>query len=430
MSWITLQEPRAPLHSMVCPISRVWAVEPWFDSFREWWLPERTELLVIADTNDHAMQSRIRERLLEERHRLAGIRLLCTDNPKLPERARGDLRRPRVIGHWEKFLEAALAPIILAAEDDTLPDHDAYPRLLEIYHRTGAAFVQGTEVARWSINVIPHWRITEKDGQVVRIETASYEGKDLVEIDGGGWYCCAIDRDKMRAMKLHWTEDPPIGPDVQFVRDLRKAGEVCLGDWSIECEHWSDRYLHEGRMEIFHPARTPLEAYVREPKPGGGWTLEVRPARGRRSPDPTAQSVSTPLPATAPGKKPVSVQSPKRVEEEESMRVQFTQAVCFRGVDMRPGQEIDCPENLARALEFRKLARIVTNPAKVAPVAPVPAPAPAPPPAPAPAPASVVAVCEPDQVQTPVPPPPPIIEPPPEPKKAPRPRRSRAKKVS
>jgi hypothetical protein len=112
------------------------------------------------------------------------------------------------------------------------------------------------------------------------------------------------------------------------------------------------------------------------------------------------------------------------------MRVQFTQAVCFRGVDMRPGQEIDCPENLARALEFRKLARIVTNPAKVAPVAPVPAPAPAPPPAPAPAPASVVAVCEPDQVQTPVPPPPPVIETPPEPKKPQRARRSRGKKVS
>lgn len=428
MSWITLQEPRAPLHTMVCPFSRAWAVEPWFQSFREWWLPERTELLVIADTDNHAMQTRIRDLLLEARHRLAGIRLLCTDNPKLPERARGDLRRPRVIGHWEKFLEAALAPIILAAEDDTLPDHDAYPRILETYHRRGAAFVQGTEVARWSINVIPHWRITEENGRVVRIDTGTYEGEDLVEIDGGGWYCCAIDRDKMRAMTLHWTEDPPIGPDVQFVRDLRKAGEVCLGDWSIECEHWSDRLLHQGQMEIFHPSRSPLQAYSRAPKPGGGWTLEVRPARGRRSPEPDAQSVSTPLPATDPKKRSVAVRPKKGVEEEKSMRVQFIQSVCFRGQDMRRGQEIDCPENLARALEFRKLARIVTNPAKVAPVAPVPVPAPEP--------APVVAVCEPDPVQTPVPAPvptpapPPVPEPPPDPKKPQRARRSRGKKVA
>lgn len=110
------------------------------------------------------------------------------------------------------------------------------------------------------------------------------------------------------------------------------------------------------------------------------------------------------------------------------MRVQFIQSVCFRGQDMRRGQEIDCPENLARALEFRKLARIVTNPAKVAPVAPVPVPAPEP--------APVVAVCEPDPVQTPVPAPvptpapPPVPEPPPDPKKPQRARRSRGKKVA
>lgn len=420
MSWITLQEPRDPLHTMVCPISRVWAVEPWFDSFRQWWLPERTELLVIADTSDHAMQSRIRARLLEERHRLAGIRLLCTDFCKLPERGRGDLRKPRVVGHWERFLEAALAPIILAAEDDTLPDHDAYPRLLEIFHRTGAAYVQGTEVSRWSHYVIPHWRITERNGQVVRIETASYEGQDLVEIDGGGWYCCAIDRDKARGVGLSWTDDPPIGPDVAMVRGLRKSGEVCLGDWSIECEHWSDRYLHEGRMEIFHPSRTPLEAYVREPKPSGGWTLEIRPARGRNTPA-EAQPAAHPAPPPAATTKKV---------EEKSMRVQFIQAVCFRGQDMRPGQEIDCPENMARALEFRKLARIVTSPQKVAPVAPVPVPAPAPEPAPppapvpAPAPSPVVATREPDPVPTPTP------EPEPEPRKPQRARRSRAKKVA
>jgi len=422
MSWITLQEPRAPLHSMVCPISRVWAVEPWFDSFREWWLPERTELLVIADTNDHAMQSRIRERLLEERHRLAGIRLMCTDNCKLPERGRGDLRKPRVVGHWESFLEAALAPIILAAEDDTLPDHDAYPRLLEIYHRTGAAYVQGTEVSRWSHYVIPHWRITEKNGQVVRIETASYEGQDLVEIDGGGWYCCAIDRDKARALGLSWTDDPPIGPDVQMVRGLRKSGEVCLGDWSIECEHWSDRYLHEGRMEIFHPARTPLEAYVREPKPSGGWTLEIRPARGRSTP---AADPPVAPPAAAP----------KKVEEENPMRVRFSQMVCFRGQDMRPGHEIECPESIARALEFRKLACIVPAPVAVAPVVPAPVPAlspPVPEPAPVPEPPPAIEVPEPDPVQAPDPDPAPEPEPEPEPepKKAPRPRRSRAKKVS
>lgn len=112
------------------------------------------------------------------------------------------------------------------------------------------------------------------------------------------------------------------------------------------------------------------------------------------------------------------------------MRVQFIQAVCFRGQDMRPGQEIDCPENMARALEFRKLARIVTSPQKVAPVAPVPVPAPAPEPAPppapvpAPAPSPVVATREPDPVPTPTP------EPEPEPRKPQRARRSRAKKVA
>ena len=171
-------------------------------------------------------------------------------------------------------------------------------------------------------------------------------------------------------------------------------------------------------MEIFHPARTPLEAYVREPKPSSGWTLEIRPARGRSTP---AADPPVAPPAAAP----------KKVEEENPMRVRFSQVVCFRGQDMRPGQEIECPENIARALEFRKLACIVPAPVAVAPVVPAPVPAlspPVPEPAPVPEPPPAIEVPEPDPVQAPDPDP--ASEPEPEPKKAPRPRRSRAKKVS
>ena len=155
-------------------------------------------------------------------------------------------RRNRIMDAWRWFLDQAEAPVILGAEDDTLPDADAYVRLLR-HMDAGAVFAQGTEVAR-QLPYVPHWKIAPEC-----CISASFDGRAVVDIQGGGWYCCAMLTEAARGC-LVVDEDIPLGPDVVFVRELARKGR-CVGDWSIECGHFGPGFH-------FHPATSDLRQVV------------------------------------------------------------------------------------------------------------------------------------------------------------------------
>lgn len=155
-------------------------------------------------------------------------------------------RRNRITDAWRWFLREAAAPVILAAEDDTLPDADAYPRLLR-HLQGGAVFAQGTCVAR-QLPYVPHWTVGQDE-----IRSASYDGREVVDIQGGGWYCAAMVTEAARSC-LVVDEGFPLGPDVLFVRELARAGR-CVGDWAVECGHF-------GQGFHLHPATSSLRQVV------------------------------------------------------------------------------------------------------------------------------------------------------------------------
>lgn len=232
---LTIKEPNKPQYSLIVPFSRPWAVARWFQHFNKVQLPKSTEIIVVAD-NDAAARL-IHRYLLQAlvRSKYNGIKLYRAGRQKLNEYAGSGARRSRIISNMHIFQTEAQGQVILGAEDDTLPDYDAYPKLLKIMEKQKAGFVQGTELGRWRNPIVPHWTITED-----RIETAEYKGQDIVEINGGGWYCFVTPADVFRRPNLRWTVEPPMGPDLCFVYDLTTMGYKCLGDWSTNCIHFTE----------------------------------------------------------------------------------------------------------------------------------------------------------------------------------------------
>lgn len=219
-----------------------------------WELPwESVQVLAWIDHNDPGFGREVLGRLSLVELRGATVHHYYTGEPPAAEDDRRQ-RRNRISDAWRWFLDQAAAPVILAAEDDTLPDADAYPRLLK-HLEAGAVFAQGTEVAR-QFPYVPHWTVGAEE-----IHSASFDGRTVVPIQGGGWYCAALVTEAARGC-LVAGEDLPLGPDVAFVRELARKGR-CLGDWSIECGHFGPGFH-------LHPAMTELRQ-VRFQRAGSGW---------------------------------------------------------------------------------------------------------------------------------------------------------------
>jgi len=255
-----------PPATLIVPFSRPWAWQTWFQVFGSVELPPGTQVLAVVDHDDQRFFAGVVAALRKMAGRLGGIRVRWTRERPPAEQAEVRHRRPRIIGHWRWFQTEALAPIILGAEDDTLPTADAYTRLLDLMRQRGAAFVQGTEIGRWRIPIVPHWQIeVDAAGDPCRVATGTYTGQMVERIHGGGWYCFAVRADLFRAADIYCTSAPPMGPDVCFVWDLCRAGHLCLGDWSVECWHFTE-------SKRLHPAVTSsLQIAVSTRDASGTW---------------------------------------------------------------------------------------------------------------------------------------------------------------
>lgn len=271
--------PKSPMYSLVIPISRPWAVDKWFNHFRHVEIPwKETEIYALVDNSDATMLSKVVKYLEKYFTSANGIRVYHTKKSPFPEFSRVKYRRDRIIDNWNIILPDLMGKIILGAEDDTLPDYDAYTKLLEAKLVTGATFIQGTIVGRWNSHIIPHWQISTKSGVISKIRSAVEGVDDLIPIQGGGWYCFVCDTEAFRRCDLMWTAKPPMGPDLWFTYNLHSKGLKCYGDWRINCVHF-------GHDFVLHPYGLPTTAAISYTLKGKIWRFEKRaidpPVKGK-----------------------------------------------------------------------------------------------------------------------------------------------------
>lgn len=260
-----------PVYSMCLAVSRPWAVDRWCDWFKNVKVPwEETELIVCLDNDDRRVLNNLKKKLLQDVAPDAhSIKIWFSGDPKLAEIGRVALRRERICRNWIVFLTESRGAIMLGAEDDTLPDYNAYIDLIEIYNRSGASFVQGTELGRWGCQVYPHWQIKEQNNEIVCIASATPKAQEnIIPIMGGGWYCFIGNMQEIRKCTLGWSADPPMGPDVQLVYEMHKRGCKCLGVWSVNC-------IHFGQDFELHPSVSSVDVLTRKKK-NGAWTMDVK----------------------------------------------------------------------------------------------------------------------------------------------------------
>ena len=240
----TVKEVSPIKYSVFVSFSRAWALEKWFEKFNTIQFPDAsiTELIFIYDTDDKQEFNKAVEKLNQWSDRFYKIQAVMTNLKKCDEFQVGNTgRRSHIVNNWKLFLKYSSGEIILGAEDDTLPDRDdAYIELIKNKEELNATFVQGIEVGRWNLKCLGSWSvIPDASGNVYTLETHDlYEG--IIEIQGGGWYCFAMDKGVLDNYQFHVSINPDAGPDVMMVFDLYKMGYKCYSNFDILCTHFTE----------------------------------------------------------------------------------------------------------------------------------------------------------------------------------------------
>lgn len=219
--------------------SRPWAVTKYFDNLEKIELPKNTEMICVIDTDDYEFVDNVVARLMDTK--FESIKYVVTNNPKLDEFSGVAFRRKRIVDNWHILLTEARGEIILAAEDDSLPQPNAYIKLIDDLQKNNAHFVQGNIIGRWKSNMYPAWKVFEKNGEAYKVMS----GKKTIGVEpiqGCGWYCFAAYTDVCRKFPMNCDNLLPLGPDVSFGYRLHKAGFKLMHDWDVDVEHFGETF--------------------------------------------------------------------------------------------------------------------------------------------------------------------------------------------
>lgn len=264
----TMQEPLRPNYTLCLPVSRPWAWERWLMHFRHVALPPGTECLAIVDHGSEEFFEEVKAGLATLQW--SGLRVLWMRRPAAAEWGDLEQRRARICGHWHTFLAHAQGRVVLGAEDDTLPDWDAYILLLE-HLGAGTVFAQGTCIGRWDAGIVPHWTVVQDGRGPCEWRTGTYEGQDVVPIQGGGWFCFAALTEALRGVEFGASPEP-VGPDVWTCYQLARQGR-CVGDWGVQA-------LHIAETMDLSPNRETVDL-VTFRREAGRWRRTITAGRGR-----------------------------------------------------------------------------------------------------------------------------------------------------
>ena len=238
-----IREVDNPKYSFTAMISRPWAVGRYLEMVKHLELPKDIEAVIVVDTQIHSTRRRIYE-YFEHDKRFVGVKIIYTDNHRLPENSQVYLRRQRIIDNWHLILTEIRGDIVLASEDDSLPDRDAYTKLLDTLESEKADFVQGNIIGRWGARICPAWRVGEKDGRPVVVWNEEEKKSGLSNIQGVGWYCFVAPADIVRKYAMVVDDTLPLGPDVRFGYQLYRNGFKILHRWDVKVEHFGQDFTY------------------------------------------------------------------------------------------------------------------------------------------------------------------------------------------
>lgn len=218
--------------------SRDWAVDKFFKHFKGVILPDNCEVVAVVDSDSLKMKNKI-IKYLKDAERFDGIKVIFTKKPKPEEFSNVAERRKRIISNWYAILAEARGEVIIGTEDDSLPESDAYVKLLRIMRDENAHFVQGNIIGRWGENICPAWRIEQRNSKPYKVYNLEekQEGTDI--INGCGWYCFVAYTNVMRRSSFTLDSLLPLGPDLRFGYELFKMGFRLLHSWDVKVEHFT-----------------------------------------------------------------------------------------------------------------------------------------------------------------------------------------------
>lgn len=246
-----IREKANPKYSLTGMVSRPWAVSRYLEAIKNLELPEDIEAVIVVDTQIRSSKQAIYE-YFENDKRFVGVKIIYTDNPRLPEYSQVSLRRERIVSNWHLLLTELRGDIILATEDDSLPEPKAFTKLLDTMEKEKADFVQGNIIGRWGARVCPAWRIGERDGVPVVFWNEKEQKSGVTEVQGVGWYCFVCPADVVRKYPMMTDESLPLGPDVRFGYQLYKNGYKLLHRWDVKVEHFGEDFS-------YYPGKTETE---------------------------------------------------------------------------------------------------------------------------------------------------------------------------
>jgi hypothetical protein len=151
-------------------------------------IPEHTEVVCVVDTLDINTRQKVVDKLSQS-EKFEGVKIIFTGKEKIAEFQNVSLRRQRIVDNWNMILAEARGKIMLGSEDDSLPQYDAYTKLLETMKKEKADFVQGNIIGRWYCKMCPAWKVLEKKGEPALVYNAAEKKEGVEEIQGVGWYC-------------------------------------------------------------------------------------------------------------------------------------------------------------------------------------------------------------------------------------------------
>lgn len=224
----------------VLMISRLDYLSEVFESLNNLDKPKDTELLLIVDSIDKPLVDFIDKAI--DNLNFSTIRVKYSGNVAPKDNIADRRFRISSLHNLAKLEIPDDCKYVYLHEDDTLAPPDTLTKLLKIFGVEDCAYAEGVEVGRHKSKYIGGWWADDVNNPEKIISVLTSDG--IEPIDAGGFYCALVDADlyKAHTFEPFDTEGTNgLSCDVNFGLWLRRLGYGCYIDWSIQCDHISEK---------------------------------------------------------------------------------------------------------------------------------------------------------------------------------------------
>lgn len=249
-SYRTIKPSVKPKYTLFVPWTRVEYADKMLNNINSLFLPrEDMEVIFYIDTDNKELFKRLNDWCILNQFVYNGMKMIVSGNAAPPDytgtpASQSNIipRRARIVSMKEdskQYIEAS--ELVFGLEDDTFIPFNAFEKLLDdLNSADNIGFAMGVQQGRWNLPVIGAWRVDNID-DIKEMRTLPFEHEsDVVDIDGGGYFCYLTPASLYKAHKYHWY-DECFGPDATYGLELRKKGLRCLMDFRLICEHYTEQ---------------------------------------------------------------------------------------------------------------------------------------------------------------------------------------------